>query len=348
MQRKRIRQGRQAVSPIIGTILMVAITVMISGVLLVLVLGMMNPDGVSPTGVLDVKKDAQVDDRFEISIKAMTFSIPAEEAFLTVNGQKPIRALNSYPVSSPYSGNGFTFNTGQTSLSQIGTGSRFYLDMSDSLRGSVITVQLMKQNGAVMASTMFFVADGNSGQTTIDLSDATWKNNTSATFPLVFVASDNERVTLPHNAIAPPTKYFNVSCKIKLNSPPSSQDNWATIINLNGDNGYRLQLSGSGNNYFEFGARNYWVRSDGNQVGTPVEVKEGVEYQIWGVFDFELRKVSIWVNASGDINTMVLAGIKDYNRNEMPIYQGDWNLGARGFNDRYFDGVVYWLNVETA
>ena len=220
--------------------------------------------------------------------------------------------------------------------------------MSDSLRGSVITVQLMKQNGAVMASTKFFVADGTSGETNIDMSEATWKNGTPATFPLVFVASDNDHVTLPHNTITPPTKYFNVSCRIMLNSPPSSQDNWATIINLNGDNGYRLQLSGSGNNWFEFGARNYWARSDGVQMGTPVPVKEGVEYQIWGVFDFELRKVSIWVNATDDINTMVLAGIRDYNRNEMPIYQGDWRLGDRSFNDRSFDGVVYWLNVETS
>ncbi len=353
MVRKRIHRGRQAVSPVIGTILMVAITVMVSGVLLVLVLGMMDPEGVSPTGVLDVKKDGQVDDRFEISIKAMTFSIPAEEAFLTVNGQKPIRALDSYPASKPFSGNGFTFNTGQTSLTQIGTGSRFYLDMSDSLRGSVITVQLMKQNGAVMASIKFFDNSNNLAERpTIEMSGATYKNDDPANFPLEFVGADRQHVRIPQSDIGTVTRYFNVTCEVELNSPPSQQQSWATIININGDNGYRLQLSGTkdNNKHFEFGAGtgSNWVRSDGTGGGVATEIREGVRYQVWGVLDFELKKVSIWVNAT-DGSTMVLAGIKDYNRDILPnIGSADWHLGSTSTDARHFDGTVHWLNVETS
>jgi len=351
MRRWKHTHGRQAVSPVIATILMVAVTVVISGVLLVLVLGMMDTEGVSPTGVLDVKKISD-EDIFEVSVKAMTFSISADEAYLAVNGQKSLRALDSYPANKPYSGNGFTYNTGPTSLSQVGTGTKVYLDISESLRGSVITVQLMRQNGAVMGSISFFdSSQTQAGEETIDMSDATWKNDDPASFPLEFSSADKQHVSIPQGDIEPPTRYFNVTCEVELNLPPSEQQNWATIININGDRGYRLQLSGTSNDnrWFEFGAGSgNWIRSDGTGGGTATEIKEGVRYQVWGVMDFELKKVSIWVNATDDKDTMVLNGMKNYGDDDLPERgSANWHIGSTSTDGRHFDGVVHWLNVET-
>ena len=347
--------GENAVSPVIATVMLVAVTIVLSGVLLVLVMSMMDTEGVSPTGILDVKKSSHGENTYEISIRAMTFSIPADDAFLAVNGDRSIRSVDSHTEDYPYTGHGFEYHAGQSPPSQIGTGSRLYLEVKGSLLGSVISLQLQKQNGAVIASTKFFDARAAGGS--IWMGGAEWGNGDAASFPLVF--DGGSHVTVPRDNIADPTRYLNVSVELMLTTSPSDQDPWATIININGDRGYRLQLSGdrdgpNNNQWFQFGASG-WVsatpnriNSDGTGGGTPVEVHEGVRYQVWGVMDFDLKEISIWVNATGDTDTMVLAGIKDYDNPDMPnIGDLNWFLGDRGSLDRSFEGEIYWLNVET-
>lgn len=342
--------SRSGVSPVIATILMVAITVVISGVLLILVLNIIDQDNISPTGVMEVEKLSDDPDIYSIRVKIMTFKLPSNDLKFSVNDETTFFTLDRYPASKPYQGQGFKINAGDTVPNDIGTGAVFNLEITGIDRGERIKAELVRSNGVVIASVTF-VDPKEVVRPTLDLTGIEYNDGQQAEYPLVFDMEEEQFIRVPQSNVPEVTRYLKISVELILDKPPAEQSSWASIVNINGDRGYRLQLSGesNGNQWFEFGANNSWVRSDGTGGGVEAIVKENIVYEVWGIFDFEKREVSVWVNST-DGETMVMAGIRNYNSENLPnIGSGDWYLGTWGTSvptRGFIDGTINWINVE--
>ncbi len=336
---------RGAVSPVIGVVLMVAVTVLISGVLLVLVLNLMEPDDVSPSGVMDVSPTGE--DSYGLSVIAMTFSIDSTKVKLSVNGIEPPGSVSSYTVANPFTHGLFSYSIqGQQQPATIGTGSGFLLTLDQSLRGETVRVTMMTISGAVIADVAF-IALGEPPLSTIPMGNAEFSDGSPADFPLQFVRGDGDYVTVPQSDIGTIDESVQkviVNATVTLGLPPSEQARWASIVNLNGNDGIRLQLSGVMvdevlvNDNFEFGTSGGFVRSDA--------IREGVEYTVRGEVDIAEGKVRIFVNNTHGV--MVMHGERD---SGAPEALGDWHLGA--FNQfgqqqysRHFDGEISRVAIE--
>ncbi len=332
---------------------MVAVTVLLAAVMLTLVLAIVDPGQISASGVMSVSEIGG--DEYELQVVALTFSVSAQDARLVVNGEVPPRGLDSYPRSSPYQSKDASFvfsSSGESPLSAIGSGTVLLLSLDEAMRGEEVRVSLQSGNGAVIAG-ISFIASGTGTVQSIDLGGAGGANGADASgFPLVLTASEEQYVTVPRDNIPAPEERIKISAKVKLSSPPEDQASWATIININGDIGYRLQLSGAAtdNRHFEFGAGGSgdWIRSE----GVPA-IKAGIWYEVWSILDFEDRTMSIWV--SNDAGIMVEAGSRDYGRDALPnMGGGDWFIGGHGRadieegNERYFDGEIAWIDVQVS
>lgn len=84
MNTKRLRKDQHAVSPVIATILMVAITVVLAGTLLLLVSNMTDTDSDTQTGA--VSAEIVDDDTLKVSVVVIP-SADVSEIDITINGE---------------------------------------------------------------------------------------------------------------------------------------------------------------------------------------------------------------------------------------------------------------------
>lgn len=335
-----IKKDLSGVSPVIATVMMVAITVVMSSILVIMVFGMIENTDPAPLAILDVKPLPSVEDGYEVFVKAMTFSLSTEKIVLSINGETSQSTLDSHSQSNPFQGQSFSCHP-ITQSSIFGTGSTLRLDIEPALRGSEVSIQLLMQNGALIGSISFNTL-GESQESSLDMTGAKWNNNENAAFPLVFDSSERRFVTIPRDNIDTPVTYLRIEAVVVLHSPPNQQMAHASIVNINGDSGYRLQISAG---YFTFGTGSGgFVRSNG-MGGAPLNVppQANVVYTVWGVIDIEASSISVWVNNTEGI--MVKAGEKTGVTGLPNMGARDWTIGAWWNEQRYFHGEVKSLNI---
>jgi len=347
-----IAKNRAAVSPVIATILMVAITVVLAAVMMVMVMGFMNPVSAVYMGFFSDVEDKGAGE-YRLTLGPVTSSIPLGEAKLRVNGVTSLLTLDNYNSS----GNRFSTTDGkiqfyvysQTGDGRFGTGNQIALFLHSSFAGTFVNVALVHHpGGSAIAFTSFMgpsFGDGN-----INLDGATSRGGAVPGFPLTLDSAFSQSVSVPQNTIPAVQNSFTVLTKVKLNTAPALQTSWATILNCNADNGYRLQLSGStyGNSHFEFGNRGGWVRSDGMGVGgTGISIMANVTYTVMGVYNVSENMIKLYVNNSDGL--LVLTGQKTLSSSPTTLGSSSWHLGGAGTSDttngRHFNGVIYSLKI---
>jgi len=119
---------------------------------------------------------------------------------------------------------------------------------------------------------------------------------------------------------------ITLSSWVKWNIDPGTGSPWATIVNKDGDNHYRLQHN-SDNTAFEFGVRT--VNGGRHVTGTTIP-QQGVWYFVVGTYDGSFLK--IYVNG-------ILEGTTSLSGNLL-ISNTDVNIGRRVSGDRYFNGQI--------
>ena len=339
-------------SPVIATILMVAITVVLSAVLMVMVMGFMNPVEATPMGYFSQVED-KGDNGYHLTLGALTSSFQLTQARLEVNGVSSAFSLDNHSsFSSRYqSPDGKIQYYAQGRMDgSFGTGDKVVVLLHPSMQGSTVDVRLVfASSGFTIARTTFIVVGA--FDTSINLSAAVPKNGAVAAFPLILTSNQQQSLSLPQSSIGPIGQNFTVTATVTLGLPPEQQTGWASIFNSNQDNGFRLQLSGSdnGNRYFEFGTKAGWVRSDGTGVpGNGIQIVAGTQYTVMGVYSMSDRTVQIFVNNSQGV--MVLMGQKTVSDSVPTLGSSGWHIGGNGngavANARFFDGTIHSLSVS--
>ncbi len=132
---------------------------------------------------------------------------------------------------------------------------------------------------------------------------------------------------IPNEPSLNPTNQITIATWIKWNINPALGQNWASILNKNADNQYRLQHNNS-NTSFEFAIRttpngNRWV----NSLTSP---QEGRWYFVVGTYN-------------GSVLRMYVNGILESTNNHggsLVTSTSNLNIGRRTIGDRYFNGII--------
>ncbi len=142
---------------------------------------------------------------------------------------------------------------------------------------------------------------------------------------LLFDGGD-DMVVVENSPALNPTNELTITAWVRWDSPPENGNEWATIINKNGDSQYRIQHNRI-NEYFEFAIRT----SSGNRwIISTTSPQEDVWYHVAGTYDGEDLKIYVngvmenSTNWSGSINT-----------SNAPLV-----FGNRIWGDRGFDGII--------
>lgn len=334
-------KNRSAVSPVIATVMMVAVTVVLSAVLLVMVMAMMDGSDPTPVAVLDVKASSS-DGEYEISVKAITFRIPGDQVKIRVNGDESPNPLSQYSPQNGHDGLSYSW-TPAMDTSQLARGLIIELRLTQSMEGSSVKFDFVRTNGALIGSINFHPSS-QAPPSIIDMDNATWENGDPAGFPLVFDSSEQSFVTVPRNNVEDPATYLRIEAVVELHSPPSEQIPHAAILNIDGDTGYRLQISSE---YFTFGMTHsqYFVRSNGwGDAPYYLYPQADVKYTVWCIADLDSNTMSIWVNNTEGL--MVMAGERS-DLTDLPDLRidRDWTIGAWHNDERYFHGKVHSLDI---
>ncbi len=143
----------------------------------------------------------------------------------------------------------------------------------------------------------------------------------------LFFDGTDDYVTINNSANLNPTEAITLSAWIKWNINPSAGLSWASIINKNSDNQYRLQHNSS-NTAFEFGLRTTvgakWVVSNTAPVNN-------VWYFVVATYDKQIMK--IYINGVLE-NSIAHSG-------SILTSNSAVSIGKRSIdNDRFFNGTI--------
>lgn len=315
-------------------------------------MGFMNPVSAVYMGFFSDVED-KGSGEYRLTLGPVTSSFPLGEAKLTVNGATSSLALDSYTSS------GARFHTpdgkiefyvySHTGDGRFGTGNQIALFLHASLSGTFVNIALVHYpGGSAIAFTSFVPPSFGDGNVNLDLASS--RGGALPSFPLTLNNTLSQSLSIPQNSIPVVQNSFMVLAKVKLNLAPVLQSDWATILNCNGGDGYRLQLSGPSNEnrYFEFGNRGGWVRSDGMGVGgTGINIVAGVYYNVMGVYNVSESSIRIYVNNSDGL--LVLMGQRIVPNSTPILGSSNWHIGGTGnsvsTNSRYFNGVISSLKI---
>ncbi len=348
------RRRDEGVSPVIATILMVAVTVVISAVLFVLVLAIADVGDIAPDGVLRV--ESVDEDTYHISVRAVTFSISGDSVRFVINNIEPPSTLNSYTRASPFvtpDGLISYSSPGNTPLNVINKGSYIILELDESLRQTVVKVALVSTQGKVIAQTSF-VATGTLPSGPVDppadpavIPGAQGSGVDVTSFPLVFAAGDRY-VTVPQSTYGPVQDYLRISIGIKFQTTPTPGTN---ILSINANDGFSLRTERSGgNDRLLFSAKDTSVRSNGAGGGIAMTVQSGIDYDVICIYDRSLGVLQIFISDDGE--PPVLRGSVSYSSTPPQLGVSDWFLGAgndgTGPTGPYFRGQINHLSIMTS
>lgn len=149
MMRKRHWRDRKGVSPVIATILMVAITVVLAAVLYVMVMGLSGDTAVTPTGQVTNVEEITIEDVEVYKLTLSVFSPSTKFSNLNVGGlvDGPL-ALTEYKGGGLVAGTVyFVDNTGDGTVSQ---GDYLYILKQDVGNDKVVSILYMPSGGVIV------------------------------------------------------------------------------------------------------------------------------------------------------------------------------------------------------
>lgn len=147
--RKRHWRDRKGVSPVIATILMVAITVVLAAVLYVMVMGLGGDTAVTPTGQVTNVEEITIEDEEVYKLTLSVFSPSTKFSNLNVGGlvDGPL-ALTEYKGGGLVAGTVyFVDNTGDGTVSQ---GDYLYILKQDVGNDKVVSILYMPSGGVIV------------------------------------------------------------------------------------------------------------------------------------------------------------------------------------------------------
>lgn len=147
--RKRHWRDRKGVSPVIATILMVAITVVLAAVLYVMVMGLGGDTAVTPTGQVTNVEEITIEDVEVYKLTLSVFSPSTKFSNLNVGGlvDGPL-ALTEYKGGDLVAGTVyFVDNTGDGTVSQ---GDYLYILKQDVGDDKVVSILYMPSGGVIV------------------------------------------------------------------------------------------------------------------------------------------------------------------------------------------------------
>ncbi|MGI5960732.1 MAG: archaellin/type IV pilin N-terminal domain-containing protein [Methanomassiliicoccaceae archaeon] len=147
--RKRHWRDRKGVSPVIATILMVAITVVLAAVLYVMVMGLGGDTAVTPTGQVTNVEEITIEDVEVYKLTLSVFSPSTKFSNLNVGGlvDGPL-ALTEYKGGGLVAGTVyFVDNTGDGTVSQ---GDYLYILKQDVGNDKVVSILYMPSGGVIV------------------------------------------------------------------------------------------------------------------------------------------------------------------------------------------------------
>lgn len=147
--RKRHWRDRKGVSPVIATILMVAITVVLAAVLYVMVMGLGGDTAVTPTGQVTNVEEITIEDVEVYKLTLSVFSPSTKFSNLNVGGlvDGPL-ALTEYKGGDLVAGTVyFVDNTGDGTVSQ---GDYLYILKQDVGNDKVVSILYMPSGGVIV------------------------------------------------------------------------------------------------------------------------------------------------------------------------------------------------------
>lgn len=147
--RKRHWRDRKGVSPVIATILMVAITVVLAAVLYVMVMGLGGDTAVTPTGQVTNVEEITIEDVKVYKLTLSVFSPSTKFSNLNVGGlvDGPL-ALTEYKGGGLVAGTVyFVDNTGDGTVSQ---GDYLYILKQDVGNDKVVSILYMPSGGVIV------------------------------------------------------------------------------------------------------------------------------------------------------------------------------------------------------
>lgn len=146
--RKRHWRDRKGVSPVIATILMVAITVVLAAVLYVMVMGLGGDTAVTPTGQVTNVEEITIEDVKVYKLTLSVFSPSTKFSNLNVGGlvDGPL-ALTEYKGDLVAGTVYFVDNTGDGTVSQ---GDYLYILKQDVGDDKVVSILYMPSGGVIV------------------------------------------------------------------------------------------------------------------------------------------------------------------------------------------------------
>ncbi len=207
-----------------------------------------------------------------------------------------------------------------------------------SLRGHFTNWMKIKETGTPDDFIGYWPLDENSGCLTYDVDgnhegvlspdcpahSPTWINGKVNS--ALFFDNEDSMVVVDNSSELNPRNEITLSAWVKWESDPALGNEWATIINKNGDSQYRLQHNRT-NEFFEFAIRT----SSGNRwIISTTSPQEGIWYHVAGTYDGETMK--IYVNSVMENSTNWSGEI---NSSTSPLI-----FGNRIWGDRLFEGII--------
>ncbi|MEI7603817.1 MAG: LamG-like jellyroll fold domain-containing protein [bacterium] len=162
----------------------------------------------------------------------------------------------------------------------------------------------------------------------------TYKSNGIYNSSLLFNGSSG-RITVPYSSDFFPTNQITIEAWLKWNIVPSTGLQWASIVNTNADNGYRLQHN-STNTLFEIAVPTTSSPGSGRWIWSTTAPQMGVWYYVVGVYDGSYLRM--YVNGVQESYTTLTGTIIP---NSSPLYISQWGESGRYFNGNIDEVAIY-------
>jgi flagellin-like protein len=360
-----------AVSPIIATIILVAITVVLSAAAYIMFINFSADGGSTYGSFTEIRQDPSDGNTYIAVIGPTTDKVDYSQCKASVNGDLTAQTLDQY-LGKSRAWNGPGVNLYVVDIAgnvRVDNGDMIFLSFT-TLTGvtDVDLSMIYMPEGSLLASVLFTAAgsidadldmffDFSSGD---PMSDLTGKQADATTTPASWAAPQvanvngvgcldldpNSRTLRRYARVVDspsldPTASIYVETRVKVIQAPNTMESGATLV-AKGSDYYRIALSGgsgaSMNQYFQFSVR----IADGvglRSVNSVTTIQSGEWYTVAGSYDAATGQLSIYVNGVKE-RTVVVTG-----HHALSITNGQLTMGYSTGN-KYFVGYIDWVKLS--
>ncbi len=365
------KRDLRAVSPIIATIILVAMTVVLSAAAYVMFINFSADSGSTYGSFVEVRQDPSDGNTYIAVIGPTTEKVDYSQCKASVNGDLTTKTLDQY-LGKGKAWNGPGFNLFVVDIAgnvRVDNGDMIYLSFTTLTGETDVDLTLIYMPEGSLLASILFTANGGIDpdldmfydfSASDPLSDLTGKQADATTTPASWAAprvtsvngvdcldlDPNSRTLRRYARVADspaldPTTSIYIETRVKIIQAPNTMESGASIV-AKGSDYYRLALSaGSGaamNRYFQFSVR----LADGvglRSVNSVTTIQSGEWYTVAGSYDAATGQLSIYVNGVKE-RTVVVNG-----NHALSTSTGQLTMGYSSGN-RYFVGYIDWVKMS--